>query len=165
MDTVLRITLVYLFALVGLRVLGKREFGQLSPLELVSLLMIPEIVSQGMVGSDYSITTALTGVATLLVLVFGTSVVMQRFERVERLIAGVPTVLVHDGHWVQGAMNRTRVTPSEVQSEMHKAGLEMLQEVKWAILEPDGSIAIVARDHPGQHEERPHPPEDKPLLG
>ncbi len=76
MDIVLRITVVYLFVLVGLRILGKREFGQLSPLELVSLLMIPEVVSQAMVGSDYSLTTGLTGLATLLVLVFLTSLLV-----------------------------------------------------------------------------------------
>jgi uncharacterized membrane protein YcaP (DUF421 family) len=163
MDTVLRITVIYLFVLVGLRILGKREFGQLSPLELVSLLMIPEIVSQAAVGSDYSLTTALTAAATLFVLVFVTSMLAQRFELFETLVSGSPTVLVHNGRFIEVAMNHTRVTPAEVFSEMHKAGMEVLSEVKWAILEPDGSIAVIAHDPPV---EKPghQPPEKKRAL-
>lgn len=159
MDTVLRVAVVYLFVLVGLRVLGKREFGQLSPLELVSLLMIPEIVSQALTGSDYSLITGLTALSTLLVLVFFTSLLVQRFERVERVIAGEPTVLVHDGAFIAEAMNRMRVTPDEVFTEMHKSGLERLQQVKWAVLEPDGSIAVLARDPPPDHP--PHPRDER----
>lgn len=162
MDTVLRIAVIYLFVLVGLRVLGKREFGQLSPLELVSLLMIPEIVAQAAVGSDYSLTTALTAAATLFVLVFVTSMLAQRFEVFETLVSGRPTVLVHNGRFIEAAMNHTRVTPAEVFSEMHKAGMEVLSEVKWAILEPDGSIAVIAHDPPS---DKPgHPPPDKKLA-
>jgi len=146
MDTVLRITVVYLFIFVGLRVLGKREFGQLSPLELVSLLMVPEIVSQALVGQDHSLTSALTGAATLLVLVFVTSLLVQRFARAERLIAGTPTVLACRGRFVEAAMNRMRVTPDEVFGEMHKAGYERLDQLKWVILESDGSIAVVPRE-------------------
>lgn len=146
MDTVFRIAIIYLFVLIGLRILGKREFGQMSPLELVSLLMIPEIVSQSLVGNDYSLTSGLTGLATLLVLVFFTSLLVQRFERVEHLVAGQPTLLVHEGAFLPEAMNRMRVTPDEVFTELHKAGLSELTEVKWAILEPDGSIAIVPTD-------------------
>ena len=158
MDTVFRVTVVYFFVLVGLRILGKREFGQLAPLELVSLLMIPEIVSQALTGDDHSVTTGLAGVATLMVLVFLTSALMHRFERVETLVSGTPTVLVRNGQWLQDAMNRMRVTPAEVMTEVRKAGVESLDMVEWAILESDGSIAIIARHRAdagsasGQHE-------------
>lgn len=159
METVFRVSLIYLFVLVGLRILGKREFGQLSPLELVSLLMIPEIVSQSLIGSDYSLTTGLTGVATLLVLVFVTSLLVQRFERVQHLVAGRPTLLVHDGAFLADAMNRMRVTPEEVYSELHKAGLSELSQVKWAILEPDGSIALVPQPEASQASTPAQPPQ------
>lgn len=146
MDTVFRITVVYLFLFVGLRVLGKREFGQLSPLELVSLLLIPEIVSPSLVGQDHSLTSALTGASTLLVLVFATSLLVQRCPRAERLIAGTPTVLACNGRFIEAAMNRMRVTPDEVFGEMHKAGFERLAQLKWVILESDGGIAVVPRE-------------------
>ncbi|MCW7537388.1 DUF421 domain-containing protein [Aquabacterium sp. A7-Y] len=143
METVFRVAIIYLFVLVGLRLLGKREFGQLSPLELVTLLMIPEIVSQALTGDDHSLTNALVGVSTLLVLVLVTSVVMHRFRRVETAITGEPSVLVADGQLRPHVLNINRVSPDEVFSEMHKSGLDRLEQVRWAILETDGSIAIV----------------------
>lgn len=161
MDTVLRVAIIYLFVLVGLRILGKREFGQLSPLELVSLLMIPEIVSQSLIGSDFSLTTGLTGVATLLVLVFFTSLLVQRFDRMEHLVAGQPTLLVHEGAFLPDAMNRMRVTPDEVYTELHKAGLSELSQVKWAILEPDGSIALVPTPEASDSTTPTHPTREK----
>lgn len=161
METVFRVGLIYLFVLVGLRILGKREFGQLSPLELVSLLMIPEIVSQSLIGSDYSLTTGLTGVATLLVLVFATSLLVQRFERVQHLVSGRPTLLVHEGEFIAEAMNRMRVTPEEVYTELHKAGLSDLSQVKWAILEPDGSIALVPTPAASDSSTPTHPTREK----
>lgn len=161
METVFRVCLIYLFVLVGLRVLGKREFGQLSPLELVSLLMIPEIVSQSLIGSDYSLTTGLTGVATLLVLVFVTSLLVHRFVRVQNLVSGQPTLLVHEGVFIADAMNRMRVTPEEVYTELHKAGLSELSQVKWAILEPDGSIALVPTPAASDSSTPTHPPREK----
>jgi uncharacterized membrane protein YcaP (DUF421 family) len=149
MDTVVRVAVIYLFVFAALRVMGKREFGQLSPLELVTLLMIPEIVSQALTGDDYSITNAAIGVATLLVLVFATSLVMHRFKRAESVIAGDPTILVRHGNMLEDAMNGARVTAEEVFEEMHKVGLLQLDQVDWAILEPDGRIAIVPVRRPG----------------
>jgi uncharacterized membrane protein YcaP (DUF421 family) len=146
METVLRVAVIYLFVLVGLRVLGKREFGQLSPLELVTLLMIPEIVSQALTRDDYSLTNALIGVSTLFVLVFLTSVLVHRFKKLELAVSGAPTVLVSRGELRHEALDTNRVTTDELFSEMHKSGLDELKQVKWAILEPDGHIAIVPID-------------------
>lgn len=149
METVLRVAAIYLIVFAGLRVMGKREFGQLSPLELVTLLMIPEIVSQALTGEDYSVTNAAIGVATLLVLVFGTSLLMHRFKKAEAIIAGEPAVLVRHGKLLEDTMNAARVTADELFEEMHKTGLLRLDQVDWAILEPDGRIAIVPVRKPG----------------
>lgn len=143
METVLRVALIYVFVLAGMRILGKREFAQLSPSELISLLMIPEIVSQALTHGDQSLTSAIIGVCTLLFLVFLVSLLAQRFRRFEDALFGEPTVLVHCGRFVEDAMNRTRVSPEEIFAEMRKAGYEQLGEIKWAILEPDGKISVV----------------------
>ena len=150
METVLRVAVIYLLVFAGLRVMGKREFSQLSPVELVTLLMIPEVVSQALTGEDYSITTAAIGVATLLVLVFGTSLLMHRFKKAEAVIAGEPSILVRHGAMLEHTMNSARVTEDEVFSEMHKSGLLTLDQVEWAILEPDGRIAIVPVEKPAK---------------
>ena len=92
MEAVLRVVVIYLVVVIGLRVLGKREFGQLSPLELVTLLLIPEIVSSGIQGDHFSLTHAIVGVCTLFVLVFVTSLISARFQRFQTLLDGTPRV-------------------------------------------------------------------------
>jgi len=148
-DTVLRITFVYFLLMVWLRFMGKRELSEMSPFELVTLLLVPEIFSAALSREDYSMTHATIGVATLFTLVFLTSLATFRSQRVERVVEGEPTVLVHSGRFVDRHMQRERVTPDEVLNEMHKAGLEDLREVRWAILEVDGKISIVPMDRGG----------------
>jgi uncharacterized membrane protein YcaP (DUF421 family) len=146
METVIRVVVIYIFLLVALRIMGKREFGQLSPLELVSLLMIPELVSNALQSEDFSIVDALVAVSTLLALVMLTSILMHQSKKAEKIISAEPTVLVHHSQYAVDNMNRERVTVDEIFSEMHKSGLERLEQVKWAILEADGTITIVPKD-------------------
>lgn len=155
MQTVFRIILIYFLLLLGLRALGKREFGQLSPFELVTLLLIPELVSQSAVGEDFSLTNAVIGVSTLFLLVFLTSAASHRFPRFERFIAGDPAVLAHDGKFVPRVMNAERVSAEEIYSEMRKVGLERLSQVRWVLLESDGKIAIVPRRGRRRHSASP----------
>ena len=143
METVLRVGFVYFFLMISLRLLGKREFGELSPFDLVVLLMIPELVSQALVREDFSMTNAVIGVATLLTLVWFTSVAAYRSERLGTLINGAPVVLVQHGFLVPEALNHERITPGQVLEAMHSAGLERMEQVKWAILGSDGKIAVV----------------------
>jgi uncharacterized membrane protein YcaP (DUF421 family) len=146
MEAVLRVAFVYILLLAAFRVMGKRELGQLSPFELVVLILIPEIFSDALVGGDHSMTAATIGGSTLLALVFLTSVLSHRFRGFQRLVEGQPTVLVHDGRFCEREMNRTRVQPDEVFAHLRAAGLERLSQVRWAILEEDGKISVVPRD-------------------
>jgi uncharacterized membrane protein YcaP (DUF421 family) len=146
MATVLRIVFIYFFLLITLRAMGKREFSQLSSQELVMLLLIPELLSQALSYEDPSLTNAIIAVTTLLTLTFFTSLVMHRHKRMEKLIEGIPIVLVQHGKFVEDAMNRERVTPGEIFAQMHQSGLETLDQVRWAILETEGRIAIVPED-------------------
>lgn len=150
MDIVVRVALIYLFLMVGFRIMGKREFGQLTPFELVTLLLIPEIVSKALTGQDYSITAAFIGVSTLLALVFLTSVLTFRYTRFRRITEGRPAILARDGALVDETMTRERISPEEVEIELHKYGLEEVTQVRWAMLEVDGSITIVPTDGQGR---------------
>jgi uncharacterized membrane protein YcaP (DUF421 family) len=143
METIWRVAVVYLFIVFGLRVLGKREFGQLSPLELVTLLIIPEIVSQALVQEDFSLTGALVGVSTLFVLVYLSSLLQHKSKAVEQVFSSSPSVLVQDGKFVEEQMNKERVSPDEIFEALFMAGFDRLEQVKWAILGSDGKIAIV----------------------
>jgi uncharacterized membrane protein YcaP (DUF421 family) len=144
MSTVVRLVVMYVFIVAGLRVLGKREFSQLSPLELVTLLLVPEIASQAILGEDFSLTNAVIALSALFSLVFISSLLRFHFGRVSRLVEGTPTVLVHDGVMFGRQMELERVSEGEIYAEMHKTGITELTEVEWVILEPDGRIAVIA---------------------
>lgn len=150
METVLRVAILYLFIMVGLRLLGKREFGELAPFDLVVLLLIPEIASQALLREDFSMTNALIALSTLLVLVFLTSMLSYRSRTAGRLIGGVPSVLVRHGYLVTENLDRERVRPDEVLEAMHTVGLSRMDEVQWAILETDGRISIIPWSRSGQ---------------
>src|SRR5690625_4751206 len=130
MEIVIRITVIYLFVLVGLHLIGKREFGQLSPFELVTLLLIPEIASQSLTMEDASVSAALIGIATLFSLVFVMTILTYTSKKAENLIEGQPAILVGKGRMIENVMHRERVNPDEIFVEMHKAGLERLEQVR-----------------------------------
>jgi uncharacterized membrane protein YcaP (DUF421 family) len=160
MGVVLRIVVIYFVIMVALRIMGKREFGELAPFDLVVLLLIPEIVTDALVGKDYSVTSAVVALATLLVLVFITSLLSHRFEWVGRAIAGSPAVVLRHGRIVPEAMNVERVNPEEILDALHSAGLEDAGQAKWAILETDGRITVVPWHVPDpgrQRDDRPIP--------
>jgi len=148
METVLRVLVTYFFILFALRVMGKREFGQMSPLEMVTLLLIPDIVSQSIVGEDYSITNSFTALATLFSIVFITSNVVHLSKTAEKLVNESPAVLVQNGKLIADTMNKERVTPDELISEAHKVGITTVDEIAWAILHGDGKIAIIPKERP-----------------
>jgi uncharacterized membrane protein YcaP (DUF421 family) len=148
MDIVVRVALIYLFLMAALRLVGKREFGELTPFELITLLLIPEMVSKALTGEDYSFTAAMIGVSTLLALVLVTSIMAYRFPRVGRALEGEPAILARGGELVAGTLNRERIAPEEMRIELHKYGLEEIAQVKWAMLEVDGSITIIPTRQP-----------------
>jgi uncharacterized membrane protein YcaP (DUF421 family) len=143
METVIRVAAIYLFLMVGLRIIGKREFSQLSALELVSLLLIPEMVSSALQREAASLTNGFIGIATLFGLVFVTSTLMHLNNKVAHVVGGNPVVLVYRGHLVPDHINRERIPTGEIFDAMFLAGVDDLKQVKWAILDPDGKIAIV----------------------
>jgi uncharacterized membrane protein YcaP (DUF421 family) len=138
--------------------MGKREFSQLSPLELVTLLLIPDILSQGILREDHSLTNGLIAIATLFSLVFVSSVLQYHSKKFARIISGEPTVLAEQGRLIPDHMDKERVSPEEIFDHMRESGIERLEQVKWAILETDGKISIVpseqqAQQHKGETQE------------
>lgn len=148
METVIRVAIIYVFLLVALRLLGKREFGELSPVELVMLMLIPDIVAPGIVRDDFSLTTGIVAVSTVMLLVLVTSLLVHMNRRFEFTVHARPTVLVHQGVIYSESLNQERISAEEILAAARESGVESLQEVKWAILQSDGKIAIVPGDGP-----------------
>lgn len=143
METVIRVSVLYVFVLFGLRMLGKREFGELAPFDLVVLLLIPEILSQAILREDFSVTNAVVALSALFTIVFLTTLASYRSRTVSQMIGGVPTVLVRHGDLVVKNMEKERVRPDEILDAMHQVGLTALAQVQWAILETDGRISVI----------------------
>ena len=143
METVLRVAVIYLFVLTALRLLGKREFSQLSPVELIMLMLIPDIVAPSIVRDDFSLTTALIAVSTVMLLVLLTSLLVHMNRRLEFIVHARPAVLVHEGTIYSETLNKERVSTEEIVAAAREQGIESLESVKWAILQTDGRIALV----------------------
>src|SRR5690606_12022070 len=143
METVVRILFVYVFLMVALRLLGKREFGEMAPFDLVVLLLIPEVFQQAIMGEDFSMTAAVVAASTLMTLVLITSFASYRWKKVGEIVGGRPTVLASEGILIPEAMHRERVSPDEVVAAVRDAGLEELKQVKFVILQSDGRLAVV----------------------
>ena len=139
-----RIAAIYFFLTVGFRLLGKRELSVMSPLELITLMLIPEIASST-IADDGPLLNALAGISVLLSLVFVVSLLSARFKAVEAVIEPSPRVLVSDGELCKEAMFTERITADELYAEMHKHGIAELSHVQWAILESGGDISFVPK--------------------
>jgi uncharacterized membrane protein YcaP (DUF421 family) len=142
-ETVVRVVFVYVFVWACFRTLGKRELSQMAPFELVMLLLIPQFFSRALTRQDYSMTNSVVAATTLFSIVFLTSMASFRFTGFRRFMESKPTVLVSHGEILPPSLRRERIAPDELFSAMHKAGIEKIEDVAWAILESDGKIAII----------------------
>lgn len=147
METVLRVAAIFILVTVALRIIGKRELGEMSGYELVLIILIPEILSQGLIGEDYSITNAIIGVTTLLSLVLINSFITYRFKRYRSIVEGDPVVLFYEGRFVETALHRERINVDEILNEIREIGYERFDQMKWIVLEPDGKISCIPFDH------------------
>ncbi|MGQ4660705.1 YetF domain-containing protein [Lysobacter sp. F6437] len=149
METVLRAIAIYLFLLLVFRISGKRTLSQMHPFDMVLLLIIGDSVSQGLMGDDFSITTALLLVTTLVLMELLLSFIKQKSKLADRWLDDVPMIVVEDGKPLPDRMKRARVDDSEVlEAARILHGLENMQQVKYAVLERDGSISIIPRKSP-----------------
>ncbi len=149
MESVIRAAVIYLVLLLLFRVAGKRSLAQLSPFDLIILLIISEAIQEALIGGDSSMTNAFLIVVTLLGIDIGLSLLKQRSDRLDKLLDDVPLVLVADGTVLQGRLDKSRVDVVDILGsarEMH--GLERLDQIKYAVLEPNGGISIVPKPQP-----------------
>src|SRR6478752_6702727 len=117
MDLVVRACVVFFFVLIVTRVAGRREIGQLEPFDMILLVVLGDLVQQGVTQSDESVTGTLIVIATITVLSVAVSWGSFRFPRVARITEGEPIVLVQDGRPLERNMRRERITIQDVQEQ------------------------------------------------
>jgi uncharacterized membrane protein YcaP (DUF421 family) len=158
MDIVLRATVIFAFLYLVMRLLGKRELGQMTPFELIVLVVIGDLIQQGVTQNDFSLTGAVIAVSTIAFWALVMSWASYLWPRAERLLEGEPRVIVRDGEVIEGNLRRDRLTISEIESEMRLAGISSLTDVAWAILEPRGKISFIQRAETGGDDQPPPQP-------
>lgn len=147
MDSVLRGLAIYLFLLLVFRVAGKRSLAQITTFDFVLLLIVGEATQQALLGDDFSLTTAFVVILTLIGVDICLSVLKQRSRGIDKLLDGVPLIIVENGEPLKERMNKSRVDESDVlEAARRLRGLERMEQVKYAVLERDGAISIIPRD-------------------
>jgi uncharacterized membrane protein YcaP (DUF421 family) len=145
-DIVLRSTVVYVTLFIGLRLMGKRELGQMTVFDLVVVLLLANAVQNSMVGPDTSLWGGLIAAVVLLVVNKGVAVLRLQRGVWGRLLEGTPTVLVQSGQFLDPALRKEGLERAQVLMAMREHGVGDIKEVQLAVLETDGSISVVPRE-------------------
>jgi uncharacterized membrane protein YcaP (DUF421 family) len=143
---VLRTLIVYAALLAGLRLAGKREIGQITPFDLVVILLVANAVQNAMVGPDTSVTGGLIAAGVLIVANYGVAQARERLPWLQRAVEGTPTLLINDGRFVSEHLRQEGLEEDEVLMAIREHGVADVKDVRMAVLEVDGSISIVPAD-------------------
>jgi uncharacterized membrane protein YcaP (DUF421 family) len=143
MDLVLRAAFVFFLILIVTRAVGRRELSSMEPFDLILLVVMGDLVQQGVTQSDYSLTGATIVITTLALLTVGTAYLSFRFRRLRPILEGEPIVLVADGRVIERALSRERITVEELGAEARQQQIGSLRDVRFAVLETSGKISFV----------------------
>ncbi len=157
MDIVVRATVMFAVLYLLLRLLGKRELGQMTPFEFVVLVVMGDLIQQGVTQTDFSLTGATLAIVTFAFWGLVLSWLSYLFPRIEPILEGQARVLIRDGRLLGDNLRRDRITRRELESEMRLAGIATMHDVAWALIEPNGKISFIRRDDAADR--APSPPD------
>ena len=142
MTAFVRTIILYFFIMAGMRLMGKRQIGELEPSELVLTMMISDLAAVPMQDFGIPLLSGLVPILTLLALSLLLSQLSLRNLRLRALICGTPAVLIRQGVLQQGAMRRNRYTVDELLEELREQGFTRVEDVKYAVLENSGQLTV-----------------------
>lgn len=146
LEVCLRTAVIYAVVLVGVRLSGKREVGQMTPFDLTLLLLISNAVQNAMTGPDTSLLGGVVAASTLLILNYLIAELSGGNRRFRKFVQGQPSLMVHDGQAILSHMAKEHVSMDELQRAMREHGIGSLQDVALSVLEVDGSISFLKYD-------------------
>jgi uncharacterized membrane protein YcaP (DUF421 family) len=146
LQIVFRTAIIYIMVLIGIRLVGKREVGQMTPFDLVLLLLIANAVQNAMTGPDTSLTGGLVAGGTLLLMNSFNAAIEWRSKRFRALVEGQPALLISKGKVIEKNLQREQVTSEELLQALREHGVAGISAVGMAVLEVDGSISVLKKD-------------------
>jgi uncharacterized membrane protein YcaP (DUF421 family) len=145
-EILLRTAVIYLLVLIGVRISGKREVGQMTPFDLTLLLLLSNSVQNAMTGPDTSLAGGVVAASTLLILNYLIAEASGTNRRFRRFVQGQPSLLVHDGKVIDSHMAREHVSLDELHRALREHGISCIEQTALAVLEVDGSISCLKYD-------------------
>jgi uncharacterized membrane protein YcaP (DUF421 family) len=142
-EIVLRTGVIYLLVLIGIRLSGKREVGQMTPFDLTLLLLLSNSVQNAMTGPDTSLAGGAVAATTLLIMNYLIAEVSGANRRFRKYIQGQPSLLVHDGQIIESHMAKEHVSMDELERSLREHGVASYKDAALAVLEVDGSISVL----------------------
>ncbi len=143
MDIVIRAAIAFVFVWALTRVIGRRELSSMEPFDLILLVVIGDMLQQGVTQSDYSILGAILVITTFGLLTVAASYLSFRFRRLRPLLEGEPLVLIENGELIEANLRRERLTREELAAEARLSQVADLADVRFAVLETNGQISFV----------------------
>jgi uncharacterized membrane protein YcaP (DUF421 family) len=144
-DLVVRAAIAFFFVLLLTRVVGRRELSSLEPFDLILLVMIGDLVQQGVTQNDFSLTGMLLVGATIALLTVVVSYAGYRFPRLRPALEGEPVIVLEDGKPIERNLHRNRITIEELAAEARLQQYDSLADLRWAVLETSGRISFIPK--------------------
>lgn len=141
-----RTVILYLCVVVALRIMGKRQLGELQPSELVIALMISDLAAIPIESDEIPIIRGILPVFTLVLIEFIFSVLIMKSEFFRKLITGTPTKIISDGDFDEKQLKKLRITFDDVMEQLRLAGYTSLSEIDSAIIETNGQLSIIPKE-------------------
>jgi uncharacterized membrane protein YcaP (DUF421 family) len=145
MDLVIRAAVGFLFVFFLTRIVGRRELSSLEPFDLIMLVMIGDLVQQGITQNDFSVTGMLLVGSTVALMTVAVSYATFRFPRARPLLEGEPVIVLQDGKPIDRNLRRNRITHEELAAAARQQQFGSLEDLQWAVLETSGQISFIPR--------------------
>jgi len=143
METVVRAAIIYVFLLITMRAIGRKELAGMSAFDLVLLVVIGDLVQQGITQQDTSVTAAILAVSTIAVLVVTMSFLSYRWQQAGPALQGIPVVVVRNGRLIPEALKLERLSPDDLDEAARQQGIGDIAEVEVGVLEADGKFSFI----------------------
>jgi uncharacterized membrane protein YcaP (DUF421 family) len=145
MELIIRATAIFWFLWLVVRGTGKRSLAELTPLDLILVVVIGDIVQQGVTQEDMSVTGAMAAVSVFVVWTLAADSLSRRFPKVSKAIAGEPIIVVRDGAPLMDRMHRERLTMEDLHEAARIEGIGDMEEIEFAVLETDGKFSFITK--------------------
>ena len=145
MDIVVRAVIAFVVLLLLLRLLGRRELSSMEPFDLILLVVVGDLIQQGVTQSDMSFTGSMLAIGTFAILTVLASWLVYRFRSLRKVLDEEPLIILQDGKLIEHNLRHERLTEDEVAAAARQQQIASLADVEWAVLEGNGRISFIPR--------------------